>query len=1777
MKAWKKIIALVLVLTMLVQPLASVAATTTSSKPSDGTTTNAPFPKGTAGSNSFRIPSLVTLSDGTLVAAADARWNTTYDGGGLDTIVSRSSDNGKNWNYTFANYLGDNGNTYNGRSSTCFIDPAMAVTSDDTIYMLVDLYPYGVALNGDGSQTAPLKNVGFDSNGRLLLSNNNHSSYDYYLDNGKIYSTSETEVEGYTVDAYFNIKGTNGKDSNLFFEDSPFKVVRTGYHYLTKSTDKGATWSAPTLLNLKTSSEQVCLVGPGRGLVTSSGMIVFPVYSFHGDNEPSSNTQRMSFIYSEDEGKTWKRTSEFDNNWASESAVVELTDGTLRFFYRNGTKNLCYVDYSNDAWGTAVNTGVVTNSNCQISAITYSKTIDGKQVILVSCPAGAAGGSNQSSASARLNGKIFVGLVNSDKTISWQTDKTINVASKNSDAYFMYSCLTELKDASIAILYEDNESNWGSGNNSYYQMSFETYEAFDTENSGDNSNGSSDGDVNDAPANEPETTYKKDVTLGIGEETTITDESGNYEGAENNSLGDESIAIVEVTGTTVSGEPKETPVTSVKSGIAYYIKSSTGKYLAADASWVYSISKAVAWTYTNDGLRYGDIWLNCTETSYQQYSLNTSSSKSTTWSTSDGVFSCTFSRYIIQTYTLGSAYSLTTTEPKSETKIAITGVKPGTTKAIVGDTTYNITVNKKQDSAKIVVGSEATFNEAGTKIEKNANPNVATAKLNAGNLIITAKAEGTTVITTDYGIYTITVTEGTPISIKKTETKELSVDLKDGQYVEWSTTDSQYVGVAGKYDASANKYTNTGVIIGHTVTENPVVVTGTIYNSDGTVAGTQKWLVTVTEGDKDINQSSRYIYANVTAIEHCTVYYSINGGELVELNGTGVLVDEKISGHYNIMFFAAPDEGYALTYMNVTGSGQQYYTLSDGNPDGTGSGAWPFKSDVASSIPSTSGDSAWKSGHGFRWSLLEGNMSIEQMKLMFSNAIALGCDGATTFTKNGTDSFYTELQFAAQKLPTMEKEIVSITRRNGTTETYSDGMKVEIGDTINYKIYIQEYAEVTGPIWNGKSYTTTSPITSTNKPTYNTGSYGTITYSKESLKDELTEGNWTPDLGTSSTKDEKYTQDTSLKLTKDNFKKVVTDGKIVNTADFHYTYTSNYSEGTLDAKASAVAEITVEVPSYVIDFGLPTTFDLRELVAAYGKIQGATAKYGTVSVNGSAVTYTPTETLKGVDYINLDLENGDYAVAVYPATTVYYEEGFATGSSGDWATISKDTTLSQAAEKVGAKSNVYGFDSAYSKVEASNASSATSNQASVASFTFTGTGVDIYTNNTTSSGVLMAWVKNAAGKTVKVIQVDTHMQDGTTAGTTGQSVNAYNVPVVSLTGLERATYTVELRHIGQSKKAEDGTTSVVFNPVSLDGFRVHGTIDENTTAYVTDEEDNPTFIELRDKVLAGLNVQPEKSTYAKDIAKDVLAQVYATQENSEGAVVVSSYGKTSNSKYDVQDLLDNGPKNELYLRKGESVVFKVKTDRVTQIGLKALDKELTSISIKADGTTIFGAPTALNTSTDMFYKLADKKGSKTEVTYTITNNSDGILSITELKICDDPSATFCELTEEDLVPALVGLGFEPEVQYADAKEEIHLVDYAGNVVASTVLTQSGKEGTEAEFTADALKTAANEVLPEGYAFVDIDQLKGQTVNYGESGQVTVQVGKTAILEITYKKLFGKKVGTATLIGIQTGEATKYSFKAADIRNAVPEGYRAIKLIDMKVSFGTTGKTTVYVY
>lgn len=418
---------------------AEIESITWGTKPEDGTTKNQPFPSGTGGSQKFRIPGIVTLDDGTLVASSDARWDHGGDACGLDTIVSRSTDNGKNWSYTFANYLGDYGNQKH-LQATAFIDPSIT-TDGENLYMIADIFPGGYGLNT--APNGPRTGNEFDENGNLLLSGDKRGTFTYHLEKNtgedadeKSYyvikdNTSGDIVEGYTIDAYFNIKDGTG-ETNLFCDNSPYLVYPTDYLYLTTSKDGGATWSIPSLLNLKKPTEQTLLVGPGRGIVTSRGRIVFTVYEF------TNGDRNSACIYSDDDGRTWKR-GESVPQVSSEAAVVEV-DEKLYIFTRHGGYNV------SEDWGetwSEVKTpeGITYHLSCELSAITYSKKIDGRTAIILSAPSNPGG---------RSAGKLFVGLVQEDGSISWDYQYSVN----GSD-YYAYSCLTELKDGSIGLLFED--------------------------------------------------------------------------------------------------------------------------------------------------------------------------------------------------------------------------------------------------------------------------------------------------------------------------------------------------------------------------------------------------------------------------------------------------------------------------------------------------------------------------------------------------------------------------------------------------------------------------------------------------------------------------------------------------------------------------------------------------------------------------------------------------------------------------------------------------------------------------------------------------------------------------------------------------------------------------------------------------------------------------------------------------------------------------------------------------------------------------------------------------------------------------------------------------------------------------------------------------------------------------------------------------------------------------------------------------------------------------
>lgn len=438
------------------------------------------------------------------------------------------------------------------------------------------------------------------------------------------------------------------------------------------------------------------------------------------------------------------------------------------------------------------------------------------------------------------------------------------------------------------------------------------------------------------------------------------------------------------------------------------------------------------------------------------------------------------------------------------------------------------------------------------------------------------------------------------------------------------------------------------------------------------------------------------------------------------------------------------------------------------------------------------------------------------------------------------------------------------------------------------------------------------------------------------------------------------------------------------------------------------------VHNFVVDYGLKLTIKASDLglsdtswKSAYVAKQPTCGK-ATTDSDYHTLTYVPEEVIKGIDEIFLTIEDNNgakitHTISIYPATSVYYEETFIENGTG-----SKDSNYVQTASKEGSKAN-YGYDRAYKNDAGASGGTQTPLTSEVSSFSFQGSGVDIYANTDTQEAVMsVAAYKGETLKKFKLVVVDTQMKNEGTA--TGQEVKGYNVPVVSMDFQEWNKYKLEL------KQVKGGT-------VYLDGFRVYNTLESSKDeakadeVYAKDNEVSPKYYEVRDQVLNALGVQGSKSEkYADQIAKNAYSQVHATG-GVASAVILDPKVDPNNTT--AQDMLDNGPKNEVYLQPDQQLVFKLGSGvSAAQIGMSGLNGSTTAeVSWQDD---------AIKLSTVEMYYVLDT-GKSEDNTFTITNRGSKVLSITKLKVFGNVSsqeAAFASLTEDDLTTALVGLGYE---------------------------------------------------------------------------------------------------------------------------------------------------------
>lgn len=457
--------------------------------------------------------------------------------------------------------------------------------------------------------------------------------------------------------------------------------------------------------------------------------------------------------------------------------------------------------------------------------------------------------------------------------------------------------------------------------------------------------------------------------------------------------------------------------------------------------------------------------------------------------------------------------------------------------------------------------------------------------------------------------------------------------------------------------------------------------------------------------------------------------------------------------------------------------------------------------------------------------------------------------------------------------------------------------------------------------------------------------------------------------------------------------------------------------------------------TFVVDFGLPLHIektDINPTLANANITEVAVGKslYATINANADySIDYILNKTIDGSDRVtvtysgtNKDTGKDDsatYNLTVIPATSVYYEDSFATftnangtknvaqvdnAAKGIWTKVTDGTTqtnVNQALEALGGTTNtknVYGYDPAYADSSKFSMGSATKvtvaadtykegkTQWPTATFTFKGTGFDVISLTNSDSGTVVYTVTNKSnGKSESHIinNYYGYRYDETTGKwvvANNDSTAPYQVPVIKVSGLAYDTYEVTISVIYGALFDNTGDHQYSF---WLDAIRVYDPAGATlNTEYAKDNENAPDYVRIKQVILDSKALKTDGAT---------------------GAVFID--GKGANG-VTAADYTNQGPNHEAYLANRQAIAFQlIAKDKPTsvQIGAKLASGNSAGLKIggaecaKANGGTL-----TLNTATDMYYELTNMDWQKDGEVYksnviTLTNAGSGIISLTNLK------------------------------------------------------------------------------------------------------------------------------------------------------------------------------------
>lgn len=454
--------------------------------------------------------------------------------------------------------------------------------------------------------------------------------------------------------------------------------------------------------------------------------------------------------------------------------------------------------------------------------------------------------------------------------------------------------------------------------------------------------------------------------------------------------------------------------------------------------------------------------------------------------------------------------------------------------------------------------------------------------------------------------------------------------------------------------------------------------------------------------------------------------------------------------------------------------------------------------------------------------------------------------------------------------------------------------------------------------------------------------------------------------------------------------------------------------------------------TFVVDFGLPLHIektDINPTLASANITEVAVGKslYATINANADySIDYILNKTIDGSDRVTVTYsgtnkqgedDSATYNLTVIPATSVYYEDSFATftnangtknvaqvdnAAKGIWTKVTDGTTqtsVNQALEALGGTTNtkhVYGYDPAYADSSKFSMGSATkvtvdantanNGQWPTATFTFKGTGFDVISLTNSDSGTVVYTVTNKSTGASESHIINNYYgyrydeNTGKWVVENNDSTAPYQVPVIKVSGLHYDTYEVTISVIYGELFDNTGDYQYSF---WLDAIRVYDPAGATlNTEYAKDNENAPNYVRIKQVILDSKALETDGAT---------------------GAVFID--GKGANG-VTATDYKNQGPNHEAYLANRQAIAFQlIAKDKPTSVQIGAKLASGNSAGLKIGGAACAKANNGtltLNTATDMYYELTNMDWQKDGEVYksnviTLTNAGSGIISLTNLK------------------------------------------------------------------------------------------------------------------------------------------------------------------------------------